>query len=250
MIPKIIHYCWLSGDEYPKDIKKCISSWKKMMPDWEFRLWDKECLKEIDEVWVHEAYQAKVYAHASDYIRLYAVYKFGGFYLDTDVEVIKDFSPLLKYRYVFGMENCNRYIEAATFGAEAGNLYIKRCMDFYHNKHFINEDKTNNISIIIPKVMLDIFGDFSIINDISLLDQTSDRIQVLSHEFFSPKSNTNYSLTCLTDNTFSIHQFKNAWVKPTTKIARKIYFQMGSVWYKYALSAWKIWLRLRGKKVY
>ena len=30
MIPKVIHYCWLSGDPYPENIQKCISSWKKM----------------------------------------------------------------------------------------------------------------------------------------------------------------------------------------------------------------------------
>ena len=248
MIPKIIHYCWLSGDEYPSDIKKCISSWKKNLPGWEFRLWDKECLKEIDEVWVHEAYQAKVYSHASDYIRLYAVYKYGGFYLDSDVEVIKDFSPLLKYRQVFGMENGNEYIEAATFGAEAGNPYLKKCMDFYHNKHFINEDKTNNKKITIPIVMHDVFGDFSIINDIDLLDKPSEKIFILSDDFFSPKHHSNNKLTRITDNTFSIHQFKGAWVSRTTKIAWFIYYRMGNGWYNYAVSVWRMWLRLFGKK--
>ena len=126
MIPKIIHYCWLSGDEFPPLFKKCINSWKKRLPGWEFRLWDKTCLEEIDEPWVHEAYEAKVYSHASDYIRLYAVYKYGGFYLDCDVEVLKDFSPLLELNYVLSIENSNsEYIEAATFGAHAGDMYLK-----------------------------------------------------------------------------------------------------------------------------
>ena len=40
MIPKIIHYCWLSGDTFPEDIKKCIQSWKEILPDYEFWLWD------------------------------------------------------------------------------------------------------------------------------------------------------------------------------------------------------------------
>ena len=122
MIPKIIHYCWLSGDKFPPLFKKCINSWKKQLPGWEFRLWDKSCLEEINEPWVHEAYEAKVYSHASDYIRLYAVYKYGGFYLDCDVEVLKDFSPLTGLDYVLSKENSSsEYIEAATFGAHAGN---------------------------------------------------------------------------------------------------------------------------------
>lgn len=51
------------------------------LPGWEIRLWDrdKSCIEEINEPWVKEAYQAKVYSHASDYIRLYAVYKYGVF---------------------------------------------------------------------------------------------------------------------------------------------------------------------------
>lgn len=35
MIPKIIHYCWLSGDAYPEDVKACMESWKKHLPDYE-----------------------------------------------------------------------------------------------------------------------------------------------------------------------------------------------------------------------
>lgn len=40
MIPKIIHFCWMSGDPYPEKIKKCINSWKEKLPDYEIRLWD------------------------------------------------------------------------------------------------------------------------------------------------------------------------------------------------------------------
>ena len=141
MIPKIIHYCWLSGDEFPTLFKKCINSWKKQLPGWEFRLWDKTCLEEINEPWVYEAYEAKVYSHASDYIRLYAVYKYGGFYLDCDVEVLKDLSPFIELDYVLSKENSDSgYIEAAIFGAHAGNPYLRKCMEKYHDRHFILED--------------------------------------------------------------------------------------------------------------
>lgn len=101
MIPKIIHYCWLGDSEFPELVKKCIQSWKKKMPDWEFILWDKNCLKDLNSDWVNEAYSTKKYAFAADYIRLYAVNKFGGFYLDSDVEVLKNFAPLLDSPYIF-----------------------------------------------------------------------------------------------------------------------------------------------------
>ncbi len=66
MIPKVVHYCWLSGDEYPELVKKCLASWKEKLPGWEFRLWDKTCLQEIDNPYAWESYEDKVYALACD----------------------------------------------------------------------------------------------------------------------------------------------------------------------------------------
>lgn len=34
MIPKVIHFCWLSNEPYPDLIKKCIESWKEKLPDY------------------------------------------------------------------------------------------------------------------------------------------------------------------------------------------------------------------------
>ena len=42
MIPKIIHYCWLSDDAMPDLVLRCINSWKEKLPDYELILWDKK----------------------------------------------------------------------------------------------------------------------------------------------------------------------------------------------------------------
>ena len=39
MIPKIIHYCWF-GRKAASICTKCISSWKKYMPDCEIKEWN------------------------------------------------------------------------------------------------------------------------------------------------------------------------------------------------------------------
>ena len=89
MIPKIIHFCWLSNDEYPELIKKCMATWKTKLPDYEFVLWDAKKFDLESTLWTKQAFETKKYAFASDYIRLYAVYTYGGIYLDTDAEVVK-----------------------------------------------------------------------------------------------------------------------------------------------------------------
>ena len=228
MIPKIIHYCWLSGDEFPPLFKKCIQSWKKNLPGWEFRLWDKTCLEEINEPWVHEAYEAKVYSHASDYIRLYAVYKFGGFYLDCDVEVLKDFSPLLGLDYVLSMENSiSGYIESATFGAHAGNPYLKKCMNRYHNRHFKKDDGSYDYSYIIPDIMMQCVEKYTMIDKIEDFNPEQSTTQLFSPTFFGPKNYSTGKFDQFSDNTFSIHHFRGSWRPFKMRMNRYIWRHLG-----------------------
>ena len=99
MIPKIIHFCWLSDDPYPKKIQFCLDTWKKKLPDYEIMLWDFNRFPKDKSVWVSEAFDARKYAFAADYIRFYALYNYGGIYLDSDVEVIKNFDDFLHLPY-------------------------------------------------------------------------------------------------------------------------------------------------------
>lgn len=148
MIPKIIHYTWFSGDEYPENIKKCLSSWSKILPDYELRLWDMNSIKDIDSVYLNEAIKMKKWAFAADMVRYYAVYKYGGIYLDTDVEVFKPFDEYLNSEVFIGKENAihrpiirdrinGNFLTSHCFGAEKGHIFIKDCLDYYTNRHFI-----------------------------------------------------------------------------------------------------------------
>ena len=60
MIPKIIHYCWLSGDPFPKDIQKYMNTWKKRLPDYQFILWDTHRFDINSSKWVKQAYENKL----------------------------------------------------------------------------------------------------------------------------------------------------------------------------------------------
>lgn len=98
MIPKVIHYCWISGDPFPEKIQKCVDSWKRVLPDYEVVLWDYAKIHALNVRWCEEAIACKKYAFAADYIRFYALYNYGGIYLDSDVEVLKPFDDLLELR--------------------------------------------------------------------------------------------------------------------------------------------------------
>lgn len=70
MIPKIIHYCWFGESKIPPLIQKCIKSWKKHLPDYEFKLWNEENFNVNSTLWTQHAYELKKYAFVSDYVRL------------------------------------------------------------------------------------------------------------------------------------------------------------------------------------
>ena len=96
MIPKVIHYCWFGGGKKPKLAKKCISSWKTYCPGYKLIEWN-ESNYDLSSApqFVREAAEAKKWAFVSDYVRLQVVYQYGGIYLDTDVELLRNIDFLL-----------------------------------------------------------------------------------------------------------------------------------------------------------
>ncbi len=151
MIPKIIHYVWLGNDPLPEEMRKCLDSWKRWMPDYRLVKWDENAIRDLDSVFIREALEEKKWAFASDVVRLYAISQYGGIYLDTDVMVYRSFDPLLENSAFIGRENSMHqightmevYLTTCCFGAEKGNPFIKRCLDYYKDRHFItSHDKS------------------------------------------------------------------------------------------------------------
>ena len=105
MIPKKIHYCWFGRNPLPEDAKKYIESWEKYCPDYEIKEWNEDNFNLDMYPYVREAYENRKFAFVSDVARLYALYNEGGFYMDTDVELIKPLDDFLKYDGVSGFES-------------------------------------------------------------------------------------------------------------------------------------------------
>lgn len=223
MIPKIIHYCWLSEDPFPELIDNCIKTWKKNLPDYEFMLWDTKRFPLSKKQWVKDAFESKKYAFAADYIRLYAVYNYGGIYLDTDIEVIKSFNDLLERPYFVGAEGLG-IIEAGVFGAEKESDWIKSCLDYYKGKSFIKEDGSFN-TLTLPRIMMSQISKVRTIKEVLPEEvnpetQSSDNenIYMFPEDFFCAKNHGTGKIE-QTDNTYCIHHFAMSWLpKKTTRL--------------------------------
>ena len=221
MIPKVIHLCWLSGDPYPAKIVKCLQSWKKYLSDYEIVLWDTKRFDLNSSIWVRQAYEKRKYAFAADYIRFYALYYYGGIYLDSDVEVLKSFDDLLDLPYFIGAEKAQTP-EAAIMGAEKGCDWVKLCLDYYQDRPFINEDGSLNIQTV-PDIMIRQIEQIRPIRVLSIEDSLSIRKFDMQKEvlefndvFFSPKVFDSREVE-ITPCTYAIHHYQNSWFSPKAK---------------------------------
>jgi hypothetical protein len=94
MIPKIIHYCWFGKGPMSPLHRRCVQSWQAACPDYEFRLWD-ESNSDIDNDYCRAAAAQRKWAFVSDFVRFDVLHKYGGIYLDTDLELIRPLDALL-----------------------------------------------------------------------------------------------------------------------------------------------------------
>ncbi|WP_296896107.1 glycosyltransferase [uncultured Megamonas sp.] len=228
MIPKIIHYCWISENptsELPEEVKKCINSWKKFLPDYKIVQWNLNNINIEQNRYMKEAYLSKKYAFVSDYIRLYALYNYGGIYLDTDVKVIKSFDKLLNNKVFMGFETLDG-IATCVIGAEKESLLIKELLEIYTNRDFIksdgNFDMTPNTLLIKP-----LLKNYSI--SFNNMLQKKDCITVYPIEYFCPLDRLTGDIN-ITENTYAIHLFSGSWISKKEKerliLYRKYYTKL------------------------
>lgn len=237
MIPKIIHLCWLSGDAYPSTIQYCIDSWKRNLPDYEIYLWDTNRFDIYNSIWVKEAFEVKKYAFAADYIRLYALYHYGGIYLDSDVLVYKNFDDLLDLPYFIGEDRVHCF-EAAVIGTEKGNPWIKEILDRYTDRPFIREDGSLNMRSL-PSVFHDILTkhySFKLIKSASEFHNSDNIINVFSYDYFNSRDFVGIKRY---PNSYCSHNFVGSWcneVSYKSKIRQSIPRFILNLYYRISIS--------------
>ena len=112
MIPKIIHYCWFGRNPLPKSAMRCIESWRKYFPDYEIKEWNEDNFDVNMLPFTQEAYKMRKFAFVSDVARFWILYRYGGLYFDTDVEVIRPMDDIVAQRAFMGIEvECGNGLE-------------------------------------------------------------------------------------------------------------------------------------------
>lgn len=235
-IPKIIHYCWFGKKNKSELARRCISSWYKNLSDYEIIEWNEKKfnIKKAPR-FVKEAYKVGKYAFVADYVRLYALYNYGGIYFDTDVEVIRDFDKFLNYQAFIGYEdNRSRIcIQTGVIGSEKGNEIINDWMNYYRTSIFILPDKEYNTRTNVDIITEDLVKRGLVLDEKYSVVQ--DNLHVFPKDYFCPKDpDDNINLT---ENSVCIHYYSGSWCRVIPKrhrwlvnmIGENNYYRLGKI---------------------
>lgn len=215
MIPKIIHYCWFGKGEKSEQILKCIDSWHRFFPDYQYIEWNEDNC-DINEIpYIRQAYQAKKYAFVSDYIRIKALVEYGGIYFDTDYEVIKPMDNILSQgKLITGLENSGSAL-TAMIAVESNNDVMREFLYSYIQRNFIFDNGEMD--------MTPINQGFSSLLSKCGIDLISNKKQVLENgivmypiEILCGFDVENWHEK-ITQCTVGVHHMGNSWATPEMK---------------------------------
>lgn len=229
MIPKIIHYCWFGGNPLPESAQKCIDSWKKHFPDYEIKEWNESNFDVNIIPYTKDAYEAKKYAFVSDYARFWILEREGGLYFDTDVEVIKDMTPIIESGSYMGCELQDGTVNPGLgLAAEPHMPVYQQILDNYTRMSFFNPDGTRSNYSMIPMIT-EMFRAQGLHEATSIQDIMG--LKIYPVEYFNPLDSLTGRLK-KTPNTYSIHWYTASWAEPQPwwlKTLKQIYHRLKKI---------------------
>jgi mannosyltransferase OCH1-like enzyme len=215
LIPKTIHYCWFGRAALPQTAIDCIESWKKQCPDYAIVEWNEDNFDITANRYAVEAYDARKWAFVSDYARLDLLFRCGGVYLDTDMELVKCLDPLLCDRGFIGFES-SQFVSQGIIATEKGHPTVKRLLDSYSTRSFrIGKNKYDYTPM--PRSATAFFLTENLTQN-NAFQRVAD-MTVYPSDFFNPCVRGRGEIT---ENTYAIHHYAASWYTPGMRVKSKI----------------------------
>lgn len=219
-IPRIIHSVWMGGGSKSDVVKKSMQSWKTYCPDYQVMEWSEDNVDlENTCEYVKQAYEKKKWAFVSDYVRLKALYEYGGVYMDTDMEVLRNIDSFLKYDGFVCTES-HHTVCTAIIAAKPHAEWVKELLDEYQSISFVKEDDSLD-TLPNTKRLQKYLEDKYDYHWSDKVQEFEDGLVIFPQEYFSPL-NCFTGVLNMTDNTFTYHHYDNTWKSSTDKMKKKV----------------------------
>jgi len=203
------------ADRLPERYRKCLESWRRYAPDFEIRIWDQNTYHAENCLFYEQAIQRECWAFASDYARADVLRRYGGIYMDLDVELLRPLDDLLYNDAYMSFESPGRIECGSGMGAKAGNLILEEICRDYESRPFIKADGSPDLSTcpvrytgVIEQHGLVKNGGFQMVEDITIYP-----FEVLTGKSFDT------GLEYETELSYTLHHHNGSWVPGHTKQA-------------------------------
>lgn len=212
-IPKIIHYCWFGPKPIPELEQKCMESWNKYFPGYKLMFWNEQTFDIENYSFAKQAYEKGYYAFVSDFVRAHVLKQYGGVYLDTDLEVLSNYTGLFEGKdVVLGFET-KSFVGTAMMAAVPDHRIFNEFVEYYKNLSFIGSN--GDVQIIAnPSILAGILIDYGI--SLNGEQQSVEGVKVYERELFFPKKIEDGKFR-IVDKTVTIHHFEGSWLTPRQK---------------------------------
>lgn len=215
LIPKKIHYMWLGKKQIPANLQKCIDSWKRHCPDYEIIQWDETNYDIEKHAYMRDAYEREAYGFVPDYARLDILFRHGGIYMDTDVEVIKNLDPLLCQEAFCGVEKWQIVNFGGCSGAVKEHPMIWEFLTARENISFVDDSgRINRTTCGFYDTKTAVKNGYCI----NGMTQNIRGMNIYASDYFHPYDYMS-GHTHMTEHTYSIHRFNGGWLDEKMKLA-------------------------------
>jgi mannosyltransferase OCH1-like enzyme len=133
-MPRLLHLVWVGKAKQPEYLQKHILKWKELMPEWTIRLWTNEDLhnEEVETDVLMKIHEADKGTQKADILKYYIVWKYGGIYVDADVDPTRSLEPII---YMSDLVICHHaeivwdYIGVGFFAASQHHPVLRKAVD-------------------------------------------------------------------------------------------------------------------------
>lgn len=206
MINKRIFYCWFGKGHKTQLNIDCIKSWKKYCPDYEIieineNNFDYKCTPYSEEGYLKGNWSA-----VSNTARLEILHNENGFYLDTDIMLLKSLDQLREYDGGFISEYDAGQPDVGILGRGSTNPKLFEMA----REHMIKGTVMHKVFLRDLYSLYDIHGES--------IHTFNDGFTVLGEEFI-PNARKKFK----TNDTIALHYFENSWINHPIKVTDKFY---------------------------
>lgn len=208
IIPKTIHYMWLGKSEIPDALKLCLDSWKRFCPDYEIIRWDETNYDVHKNIFLSQAYDNQMYGFVPDYARIELLYEYGGIYLDTDVELLRNLDDFLYQESFCSVEKWQVLNFGGCSGSVKGHKSLEPFLESWRNRRLVRHDGT------LDRISSGLIDTTIALNQgyvINGKNQTVNGMNIYTYDYFHPYDYMSGKLE-ITDDTYAVHHFNGGWI--------------------------------------